>query len=118
MEGLFTTTSAGLNQDAVGYWVAFNRVLGIGPVKFRLLLTYFQDDLELAWQADSRELARAGLDQKTVERFLVQRAGIEPGREVERLEQAGVNVLTWRDPGYPALLREIDGAPPVLYFKG
>lgn len=122
MEGLFAATQvvapAGLDQVAVGYWVAFNRVLGIGPVKFRLLLAYFQDDLARAWRAESRELSQAGLDQRTIERFLYQRTGIEPGREVERLEQAGVNVLTWRDPGYPALLREIDGAPPVLYLKG
>ncbi|HEX7734994.1 MAG TPA: DNA-processing protein DprA [Ktedonobacteraceae bacterium] len=122
MEGSFAATcavsGAGLGEEEVGYWVAFNRVLGIGPVKFRLLLNYFRDDLALAWRAESRELARAGLDQKTIERFLLQRDGIEPGREVERLAQAGVSVLTWRDPEYPALLREIDGAPSVLYLKG
>lgn len=122
MEGLFSSTrapsSAGLSTSALGYWVAFNRVLGIGPVRFRLLLNYFRDDLTTAWQAENRELARAGLDQKTIERFLFQRAKIEPEHEVERLEQAGVSVLTWRDHAYPALLREIDGSPPVLYLKG
>lgn len=122
MEGLFSAvcqaSPTGLSQSALGYWVAFNRVLGIGPVRFRLLLSYFRDDLAMAWTADRRELARAGLDQRVVERFLLQRAKIEPAREIERLEKAGVSVLTWRDQGYPALLREIDGSPPVLYLKG
>ncbi len=29
-----------------------------------------------------------------------------------------MSVLTWRHAAYPALLREIDGSPPVLYLKG
>jgi DNA processing protein len=122
MEGLFSSvcpvSPIGVSVYALGFWVAFNRILGIGPVKFRLLLNYFCGDLALAWRAGSRELACAGLDQKTIERFLIQRAKIEPERELERLEQAGVSVLTWHDAAYPALLREIDGSPPVLYLKG
>lgn len=122
MEGLSSSTSdvsaGGISAESIGYWVAFNRVLGIGPVKFRLLLNYFHDDLAAAWRAESRELARAGLEQKIIESFLIQRAKIEPEREKERLEQVGVSVLTWRDPTYPALLREIDGSPPILYLKG
>jgi DNA processing protein len=110
--------SPGLSAEASGYWVAFNRVLGIGPVNFRLLLNAFQNDLAVAWRADSRELARAGLHQKTIDAFLTQRVKIEPEREVECLEKAQVSILTWRDPTYPALLREIDACPPVLYLKG
>ena len=109
---------SGLAEEALSYWVAFNRVLGIGPVNFRLLLDYFQDDLAVAWRAGSSELARAGLHQKTIDAFLAQRTKIEPERELERLERARVSVLTWRDPAYPALLREIDASPPVLYLKG
>ena len=110
--------SPGLSAEASGYWVAFNRVLGIGPVNFRLLLNAFQNDLAVAWRADGRELARAGLHQKTIDAFLMQRLKIEPEREVECLEKAQVSILTWRDPTYPALLREIDASPPVLYLKG
>jgi DNA processing protein len=109
---------AELDANMAAYWAAFNRVLGIGPVNFRLLLNYFSDDLATAWRADSRELARAGLHQRTSEAFLAQRVKIEPERELERLEKAQVKMLTWRDPTYPALLREIDASPPVLYLKG
>lgn len=108
----------GLPEQQINYWIAFNRVLGIGPVKFRLLLDYFQEDLERAWHADGRELGRAGLPQKAIDAFFRQRQDIEPERERERLHKEQVSILTWCDPAYPPLLREIDAPPPVLYLKG
>ncbi|MEO7019792.1 MAG: DNA-processing protein DprA [Ktedonobacteraceae bacterium] len=108
----------GLTPEETGYWIGLNRISGIGPVNFRLLLTYFQDDLAAAWRANSQELARAGLHQKTSEAFLAQRGKIEPERQLELLGKQQVSCLTWRDPGYPALLREIDDSPPVLYLRG
>ncbi|HEU5382488.1 MAG TPA: DNA-processing protein DprA [Ktedonobacteraceae bacterium] len=113
-----TVAATGLTSEETGYWIGFNRVLGIGPVNFRLLLDYFQDDLAAAWRADSQELTRAGLQQKTLDGFLAQRVKIEPERELERLERQQVSILTWRDPAYPALLREIEASPPVIYLRG
>jgi DNA processing protein len=37
---------------------------------------------------------------------------------MEKLEHYGVTVLTWRDPDYPARLKEIYDYPPVLYVRG
>ena len=34
------------------------------------------------------------------------------------VQEAGVEPLTWDDPEYPASLRMVDGAPPVLYVRG
>jgi DNA processing protein len=101
-----------------GYWIAFNRVSGIGPVNFRLLLNYFQNDLAAAWRADSKELARAGMHQKTIDKLLAERTRIEPARELALLQKEEIALLTWFDPAYPPLLREIEAAPPVLYLRG
>ncbi len=109
---------SGLTTDALSYWIAFNRVLGIGPVNFRLLLDFFQDDLATAWQASSQELAHAGLSQRTINSLRAQQSKIDPAREIERLEKHQVGVLTWRDADYPPLLHEIATSPPVLYVKG
>ncbi|MGH2478378.1 MAG: DNA-processing protein DprA, partial [Ktedonobacteraceae bacterium] len=111
-------SAPGLAPAEAGYWLALNRVSGIGPVNFRLLLTYFQNDLAAAWRANSQELARAGLYQKTIGAFLAQRGKIEPEGQLELLAKEQVSCLTWHDPGYPALLREIDASPPVLYLRG
>jgi DNA processing protein len=110
--------SDALTLDELAYWVAFSRVSGIGPVRFRALLAYFQDDVAAAWKADSKTLAQVGLDQKTIDGFLKQRASSNPQRELERLERLRVRVITFKDRDYPPLLKELPNAPMVLYVAG
>jgi DNA processing protein len=99
------------------YWIGFNIVRGIGPVRLRALLDYF-GDLERAWRAPADELHRAGLDRRSLENLLTARATLDLEREVQRISAADAQVLTWESPTYPRLLREIADPPPVLYVKG
>ncbi len=110
--------SHALSLDELSYWIAFSRVLGIGPVRFKMLLDFFHDDVAAAWRADSSTLAAAKLDQKTIDAFLRQRSDIVPAHELERLTRLRIQVITWKDADYPPLLRKIDYAPPVLYICG
>ncbi|GAC1616286.1 MAG: hypothetical protein NVS4B7_08760 [Ktedonobacteraceae bacterium] len=110
--------SDALSLDELAYWVAFSRILGIGPVRFKLLLDYFSEDVAAAWKADSKDLAQAGLDQKTIESFLTQRATSRPQQELEKLERLRVRVITFKDKDYPPALKDINHAPPVLYVAG
>ncbi|MFQ5860880.1 MAG: DNA-processing protein DprA [Dehalococcoidia bacterium] len=105
------------NKRDLPYWVAFNSVPGIGSQRFRLLERRF-GTLEAAWQASGDELKRAGLDEGTISTLLARRPTISPEGELERLERAGVQVLTWHDAGYPPRLKEIYDPPPVFYIKG
>lgn len=107
-----------LSLDELSYWIAFSRVLGIGPVRFKRLLDFFHEDVAAAWQASSTALAEAGLDQKTIKSFIRQRPTIIPQQELERLERLRVRVITWKDETYPPLLRRIEYAPSVLYICG
>jgi DNA processing protein len=107
-----------LSLDELSYWIAFSRVIGIGPVRFKLLLDFFHEDVAAAWQASSAALAEAGLDRKTIKSFIRQRASIIPQHELERLERLRVRIITWKDETYPLLLRKIEYAPPVLYICG
>src|SRR6266571_3277499 len=110
--------SNALTLEELTYWIAFSRVRGIGPVRFKLLLDFFHDDVAAAWKASYQTLLAAGIDRKTVEKFLTQRVKIIPQRELEQLEHLRVRIITWKDPTYPPLLRKIDYAPPVLYICG
>jgi DNA processing protein len=110
--------SDALSLDELAYWVAFSRILGIGPIRFKLLLDYFHEDIAAAWKADSKELAQAGLDAKTIDGFLKQRATSKPQQELEKLERLRIRVLTLKDKDYPDLLKELTNAPPVLYIAG
>ncbi len=110
--------SDALSLEQLGYWIAFSRVMGIGPVRFKMLLDFFQEDVALAWHARVSELSEAGLDQKTIESFFKQRSNIVPRQELERLERLRIQVITWKDIAYPPLLRQIEYPPPVLYVCG
>lgn len=102
----------------LAYWVAFSRVTGIGPKRFKLLLDFFLQDANAAWNASENDLLQAGLEPKIAANVLAQRASINPQQELVRLERYRVSVVTWSDPAYPAALKDFDYAPPVLYIAG
>lgn len=104
-------------REDLRYWVGFNLVPGIGPKRFEALLKYFAtaDD---AWHASAGELLAAGLDRRSLESLLATRSEVDLDAEVERNARAGVTVLTWDDPDYPPLLKQIYDPPFVLYVKG
>jgi len=105
------------SPDEAKFWVAFNLIPGVGTKRYQAMLARF-GTLAEAWSATRSELKEAGLDQRTVRVIADERVNIEPDAEWARLGKAGLRVLTWNDPAYPARLKEIDDAPPLLYVKG
>ncbi len=101
----------------VRYWIGFNLIPRIGPVRVGALRDYF-GSLELAWRADGASLRAAGLPQDALERFLYLRTRLDLDAEVARIAAQGVQVLTWESAGYPPLLKSIAQPPPVLYVRG
>ncbi len=99
------------------YWIGLSRVPGIGPARLQRLITHF-GDARSAWEATPADLAAAGLDPSVVEALGILRRTLDLDAELERLWRLGAKAITLADPGYPRLLREIDGAPPVLYVRG
>jgi DNA processing protein len=99
------------------YYLAFTRAKGIGASRLRRLLSHF-GSLRQAWAASEFDLAAAGLDLRSVGAIAQARRTTTPQAELERLDHAGASALTWNDPSYPRLLRQLDDAPPVLYVKG
>lgn len=104
-------------KDDLAFWVAFNRIPGVGRVRYQALQGYFGSMAE-AWLAGGTELRSAGLDERIVRKIVAERGSIEPERELERLAEHDIRALTWDDPSYPTRLKEIDDAPPVLYVRG
>lgn len=65
------------------------------------------------------EAARvAGEERAVVEPLLEEDGGKELAEDTRRLIDSGARVLFLTDPGYPALLREINDPPPVLFARG
>lgn len=99
------------------YWVAFNKVAGIGPTRLTALLDIC-GSIEAAWKASIQQLQAANLDKRSQENLLLARRQIDLAAEWQRIVRVGVQVLTWDDAEYPANLRETDASPPVLYVRG
>src|SRR5579883_2854906 len=99
------------------YWVAFNRIPTIGRARYERLERAF-GSLAEAWRASEKDLRAAALDERSVQAVMLARPGLSPEREMDGLQRAGVQALTWHDERYPALLKESFDRPPVLYVRG
>ena len=99
------------------YWVAFNRVSGVGRARMALMEGHF-GSLGEAWRAGLADLRRAGLNAPTARQIVKARGEIDPDDEMERVVGAGVRALTWHDDDYPPRLKQIYDKPPLLYVKG
>ena len=106
-----------MNLEQTKYWVALNQVRRMGTTRFRKLEAHF-GDMGNAWKASPGQLRAAGLEERTATALVEARGKISPDAEVDRLEKAGVQALTWHDQAYPPRLKQIDDPPPVLYVKG
>lgn len=103
-------------REDLKYWIGFNMVPGIGPKRFEALLSYF-GNVRGAWHAGADDLEAAGLDKRSLKSLLAERSKLDLEAEVERYMDAGITVLTWDDPEYPPLLKQIYDPPFVLYAR-
>lgn len=98
--------------------IAFNRVQGIGSVTAQQIIEAL-GSLAAVFEASEETLqAISGIG---VERALLltqdlRRVSAE--EELERASKTGVQIITWDDETYPALLRKITDPPLVLYVAG
>ncbi len=102
----------------IRYWVGLSLVPEVGPVMSRKLLSEM---------GSPENIFRAGVDDLLSVRGLgKEKAGcIRAFRDwdgVEKIlrtsEKKGIKVAGYHDPDYPDVLKEVDGAPVVLYIKG
>lgn len=98
-------------------WLTLTLTPGCGPATARRLLDHFGElgaaaavPTALAGVPGLREEVRQSLGDPAIRQRAVE--------ELERCDKAGVHLLAWDDPRYPALLKEIANPPLVLYVKG
>jgi len=104
-------------SDERNYWLALTMVKGIGAVRFRTLLETFGSP-KAAWGASLNQLRASGMGESIVANFIEARKKVNPETLPADLEKHYVHALTWEDEDYPRRLRELEQAPPVLYYRG
>lgn len=98
-------------------WLAFNRLPGLGARKKLDLLQSFASPDALfaaapeAWRA-------AGMKDAALNVLAAGPAALLRDADRAWLDTPDTSLLTWLDPDYPALLREISDPPPLLYLRG
>jgi len=116
LESLLVASNEKTNEE-LKYWIAFNRIPGIGRVRFKAMEAHF-GTLSEAWRAGLTELRAAGLDARSAQNIATRKLQIDPDVEMETLIGSGARAITWHDGEYPERLKEIYDLPPVLYLRG
>jgi len=103
-------------MDEPLYWLAATQLPGIGPVTLHRWLEYAGDIVSL-FKATPSVLKEAGFSESQ------QHALRQPDwKQAEQnhvwAAQNHCRILCWPDPDYPSLLRQIHGAPLMLYVRG
>ncbi len=93
-------------------WLRLIRSDNVGPATFRSLINHFgsaETALDMLPELSRRGGARRSIRVATRE---------QAEREIETATRFGARFIGIGEPEYPAALREIDGAPPLLAVKG
>src|SRR3990172_8171962 len=99
------------------YWIGFSRAAGMGAVRLRALLDHF-GDIEAAGFAGEPVLRQTGIGPHAVGGLLEARRSLDLDGEVDRLDHAGFDFLTWDDETFPPPLLESASPRIVLYRWG
>lgn len=98
-------------------WIALNMTPGVGPRAATKLLERF-GSASAIFHARRTELESLRIKPATIESIIKREFFDTAETELKRVKEFGGDVLILDDGSYPALLREIDDPPPVLYVKG
>ncbi len=98
-------------------WIALNMTPGVGPRAATKLLERFGSP-DAVFNARRPELESLRLKGETIDSLIKREFHERATGELEKVKLLGGDILILDDGSYPALLREIDDPPIVLYVKG
>ncbi len=101
----------------MAYWVATSAIPGVGTATFNFLLKHFKT-LKKFWEADEAVINKLKIDVRAREAIIDFRKKVDPKVYLQTVYERGIKVVSLVDRSYPANLRSISDAPPVLYFRG
>ena len=112
-----TVRTSGLRTPpGLEWWLALLRAPGVGPATFRLLLDRFTTP-QVIFNAPRAQLETCGLTADAL-RYLDAPDWNAVEQDLAWLARPANHLLTFHDPGYPHLLREIPDPPPLLFVHG
>ncbi|MBI5640148.1 MAG: DNA-protecting protein DprA [Nitrospirae bacterium] len=102
----------------IRYWIGLSFVPEIGPVMARRLLALMGSP-EQIFRAGLKDLLEIkGLGREKAESIKNFGLWDTVEKRIKILEKKGIRAIPCNDSAYPEVLRELEGAPVVLYMKG
>jgi DNA processing protein len=99
-------------------WLALSLVPGLGSVGIKNLVAKFGSPREV-FRAKLKDIMAVEGMRREVARGVVRRDfSLDPSGVLKTLNSMGARIVTYAEPSYPALLKEIHDPPMVLYLKG
>ncbi len=106
------------SSDEISAWLGLYMIPGLGNSAFRRLLEKF-DTPEAVFEAGLSELVKVGGVRKEIaHRIVGKQFTADPEEEIKKVEKNDARIITYKDPDYPALLKEIHSPPMLLYVRG
>ena len=100
------------------FWTAFSSIEQLDSTFIQRLYNYF-GDIETAWKATLSDLKQIeGLSIRKAENFINKKREVEPDCTLEFVQNKNINILTYDNPKYPYMLRQISNPPMTLFYKG
>jgi DNA processing protein len=99
-------------------YIALNMVDGIGPIRVRALLDRFREPQAILSATKADLMQVEGVGDEVARSITNWREKVDLDGELQRIEKAGVRVVTQEDAEYPRNLREIYDPPIILYVRG
>ncbi len=105
-------------MNSLAFWLALKEIRGIGNRLFLQLIEHFGEPKNVL-NASWKELHATGrITEVLASRIAKHKVSPHIKEELELISANNVNIITFLDPRYPTLLRQIADPPPYLYVYG
>ncbi len=104
-------------MESLEAWLVFN-ASGLTPLRQHALLRAFETPERILAASDAELTAVDGITAQHISKLRDGERQVNLPAIKQAMQKTGVHLVTWGSEAYPALLSEIDGAPPLLFVQG
>lgn len=99
------------------YLLALHSINGLGPIRLKKLLNHYHDP-KIIWEENPKFFQEIGIPKSVTDLISETKKTLNPEQFAIDIENSQIKVLTYFDPQYPKLLKEIYDPPIILYYQG